>query len=229
MRVIFAIILGILHGHDAADQIGQLGQSWSTVLSHYNNNLNSVKIMLRIENYSNQPLGEPQYMFNTGSVYDRPQYVAPGMMEYMTGHKSRWNFRGVSGVVSWNIGNTGKMVVVMYYMPWSGIVHSARLAFGIFPTGNLNTFYNKMYSGEQEGFIRRIYNRCGNPLRYRDDPDFMVVGDLAEGSGNIIIQFFPKSTSGLASGLASTYDSSRQSHLEAESEIVLQSRCQALL
>merc|ERR1712013_864483 len=93
------------------------GQSFSTALENYGKFDHSVAFKLCLENYSNQHLKDPQYLDHSGKVYDPPCPVAPGMAEYMTGHNG--NLSGVSGVVSWGIGDTGKMVVVMYEKPWS--------------------------------------------------------------------------------------------------------------
>jgi len=178
------------------------GPSFATALENFNSfSESSVSFILGMDNYSNQQLKNPQYLDYYGHVHDRPQPVAPGVGEYMTAKKARWTFRGVSGVVSWDIGNTNKMVVVMYAKPWSDFLHSCRLAVGIFPKGDLNGFSNKMYSGEEQGFMRDHYPSDGpqGPIRYRDDPDFMIQGDMADASkADINIDFYPKSVSGLA-------------------------------
>jgi len=201
MKLVCLIILGFIPANLVALPVDR-STTFETALQHFSNFGASVAFMLGIENYSNQYLRDPQYISNTGGVYDNPVSVAPAMGEYMTGHKRRWTFRGVSGIVSWNIGNTEKMVVVMYYKPWSNVLHSNRLALGIFPRADLTTtLYNKMYSGEEEGFKRETSDTEGwnRPLRYRDDPDYMLWGVMAEADhGSIGIELYPKATSGLA-------------------------------
>ena len=161
----------------------QVGQSNTIARENYNNfGSSSVCFILGLKNYSNQQLKNPQYLDYYGYVHDRPQPVAPGVVEYMTAKKASWTFRGVSGVVSWDIGNTNKMVVVMYEKPWSRRLHTNTLAVGIFPKGDLNGFFNMMYSGEEQSFRRDYYpdpDGWMTPVRYTEDPDFMVTGMMA--------------------------------------------------
>ena len=171
----------------------QVGQSNAIARENYNNfGSGSVSFILGLENYSNQQLQNPQYLDYYGYVHDRPQPIAPGFVEYMTAKKSSWTFRGVSGVVSWDIGNTNKMVVVMYEKPWSAVLHTNTLAVGIFPKGDLSGFFNKMYSGEEQSFRRDNYpdaDGWSRPVRYTDEPDFMVSGDMADApKGNIAVR-----------------------------------------
>ena len=181
MKVVCLIILGFIPTNFASLPADR-SQSFETAWGHFSNFGASVAFILGIENYSNQHLRDPQYLSNTGVVYDAPGSVGPAMGEYMTGHKSSWTFRGVSGIVSWNIGDTEKMVVVMYYKPWSDVFHSNNLALGIFPRADLTTtLYNKMYSGEEEGFKRLTLDSDSHePLRYRDDPDYMLKGVMGD-------------------------------------------------
>ena len=136
----------------------QVGQSHVIARENFNNfGSSSVSFILGLENYSNQQLKNPKYLDYYGYVHDRPQPVAPGVAEYMTAKKASWTFRGVSGVVSWDIGNTNKMVVVMYEKPWSTVLHTNTLAVGIFPKGDLTGFFTKMFSGEEQSFRRDYY------------------------------------------------------------------------
>ena len=92
-------------------------------------------------------------------------------------------------MVKWNIGDTGKMVVVMYDKPWSTLFHTNILAIGIFPKidvvteEDLNSFYNKIYSEDEDGFQRKYFpglDGWSSPVRYRDDLDFMVDGAMGD-------------------------------------------------
>ena len=159
------------------------GPSYATAWQNYNSwSSSTVSFILGLANYSNQQLKNPQYLDYYGRVHDRPQTIAPGVREYMTAKKASWTFRGVSGVVSWDIGNTNKMVVVMYAKPWSAALGSCTLAVGIFPKGDLTGFFNKMYSGEEQNFMRDYYGTDSpeGPIRYRDDPDFMIQGNMGD-------------------------------------------------
>ena len=119
----------------------------------------------------------------------------------MTAKKTSYSFYGVSGVVSWKIGDTNMMVVVMYEKPWSTLVYTNSLAVGIFPVGDLTGFFTKMNSGLEHGFERHYYPGADgwmSPIRYKKDPNFVVTGSMADASkGNIQISLWPKSYSGL--------------------------------
>jgi len=200
MKVILTLFLAAIPGHYARVTAGD---SFAPAIANLNNFGQSVAFMLSLENYSAQYLTNPQYRANTGSVYDRPQPIAPGKAESMTGHKTSHSWRGVSGVVSWDIGNTGKMVVVMYYKPWSTFLNSNTLAIGIFPTADLSTgnFYSVMRSGAENGFIRKTIpgpDGWHSSIRFRDDSDYMVDGDMGDApKATIGIQFYPKTVAGL--------------------------------
>ena len=99
MKLVCLIILGFIPANFASLPVDR-STTFETAIQHLNNFGASVAFMLGIENYSNQYLRDPQYLSNTGIVYDAPVSVAPAMGEFMTGHKSRWTFRGVSGIVS---------------------------------------------------------------------------------------------------------------------------------
>ena len=148
MKLLFLLFVSIIPRNYGIT----VGQSRATALADYNSfGSDSVSFILSLENNSNQPLTDPQYIEHAGYVFTRPVTVAPNMAEYMTGKKTSYSFLGVSGVVSWNIGDTNKMVVVMYEKPWSTLVFSNSLAVGIFPKGDLTGFFEKMNIGEEEG------------------------------------------------------------------------------
>ena len=169
------------------------GESHDAARANYNNfPSDSVGFILGMENYSNQTLRDPQYIDHTGYVHDRPVPVAPGYVEYMTGKKTSYSLHGVSGVVSWNIGDTDKMVVVMYEKPWSTLVYTNSLAVGIFPAGDLTGFFSKMNSGLEHGFERHYYPGADgwmSPIRYKKDPNFVATGTMADApKGNIDVR-----------------------------------------
>jgi len=163
------------------------GQSFSTAVKHYENFDQSVAFKLCLENYTNQHLKDPHYVDHSGQVYDRPQPVAPNMAELMTGHQG--DLSGVSGVVSWDIGDTGKMLVLLYDKQGSDLGHKSMLAIGIFPRGDLTTLYEKMHSGEEDGFKRQTFPDQGGgirPIRFGDDPDYKAVGQMGDAPKSLI-------------------------------------------
>merc|ERR1712179_106516 len=199
MKLLLALFLCFLSRHEA--EIIE-GESFSTAEANYDNFKQSIAFVLSLENYSNKVLEDPQYYEHCGYVIDKPQRIEPGTSEFMTGRKTSYSFSGVSGVVKWNIGDTGKMVVVVYDKPWSMIYNFNTLALGIFPKKDVVTdedfmsFYNKMHYGEYEdGFHRDIF---GSGIINEDDPDFAVHGVMEDApKGLILIQLYPKAVSGL--------------------------------
>merc|ERR1712098_654525 len=85
------------------------------------------------------------------------------------GKKTSYSFHGVSGVVSWNIGDSNKMK--------SGVEHSFK-----------RKYDPSTYSAH--GPVR--------PFNYKKDPNFVVTGSMADASkGYIKISLWPKSYAGL--------------------------------
>jgi len=211
MILLFMIILGIIPWNyasititddmfDAGMSVGATSQAQANLFAQNIFPKYSIAFMLQVENYYNQFLTEPQYIEHYGHVYNRPQSIAPDMAEIMTGHKAYFSATGCGGVVSWNIGNTDKMMVVMYDIPWNQMFYKNTLALGFFPKGNLTSdFYKKMYYGKEQGF-ERVEEDDGPHLRGKDlDPDFFVEGGMP-GAPTIIlnIRFYPKTAAGLA-------------------------------
>ena len=69
--------------------------------------------------------------------------VKPGTKEAMAGHKTSNTATGCVGTVAWTLGNTGKMMVVMYSVPFSHDCHKNWLAVGIFTIEGTDDYFNK--------------------------------------------------------------------------------------
>ena len=61
------------------------------------------------------------------------------------------------GTVAWKIGNTGKMVVVMYSVPYSHDFHSNWCGAGIFDVGSTNHLFDIMYYKNRTDFTRKEF------------------------------------------------------------------------
>ena len=75
----------------------------------------SVKFLLNLDNYADQQLTVSQSIIHAGEIEDDAKDIGPGLREAMSGHKSACTSSGIHGCASWKIGDTGKMVVVMYF------------------------------------------------------------------------------------------------------------------
>ena len=168
-----------------------IGPTLPAVMTRFGNLDFSVAFMLTVENYANQTLTVSQSNIKSGVIVDDAKDIGPGMAEGLSGRKSSLPVTGCHGVVSWKIGSTGKMLVVMYDLPYQYSVmtflswvtsdetlwYSNMIAVGIFPQGDITNHYDMMYHGAQEGFKRKSATD-GRPLRYNKDPDYYVVADI---------------------------------------------------
>ena len=78
--------------------------------------LNSVCFKLQLENYTSFDLIAYNNYTHKGLVPNPPSNVKAGEMELMAGHNSEW-LEGVKGLAMWSIGDTGKIISVMYSFP----------------------------------------------------------------------------------------------------------------
>jgi len=123
---------------------------------------------------------------------DDAKDIGPGLREAMSGHKTA---TGVHGVTSWKIGDTGKMVVVMYNVP--NDINT--LAVGIFPQGDISGHYDIMYSGVEDGFKRITSGSSTGVLWFGNDPDYAIEGSMDEQSDAVIrVKVYPRSEHNLA-------------------------------
>ena len=121
--------------------------------------------------------------------------IRPGTMEKLFGRKTdHGGATGVRGSVSFNIEGTGKMVVVMYSLPWDKGLYSNWLAVGIFPAqSSTDGFYNKMYHYTEKNFKRKEFFGDLSPVEYLGDPDFAVSAETGKTSKEQInVKFYPK-------------------------------------
>merc|ERR1719154_767980 len=159
----------------------------------------SVAFMLTVNNYANQTLAVSQSIIKSGKAVSDAPDIGPGMIETMSTRKRSMTATGTHGVVSWTIGSTGKMLVVMYDVPYS-FWYSNMIAVGIFPQGDITGHYNMMYYGAEDGgnFTRKSAT-VGRPLRHKLDPDYYIEADIAEVSkAGAYVSLYPKHENNLA-------------------------------
>jgi len=157
----------------------------------------SVAFMLTAENYANQQLTVSQSIVESGVRVDRAKNIGPGMSEVMSVRKPWMTATGCHGVVSWKIGSTGKMLVVMYDLPYDTLWYSNMFAVGIFPQGDITGHYDMMYSGswEEHGFHRWVFG----DIRYNQDSHYYVEASMGSGSKTSgSVNIYPKNPDNLA-------------------------------
>ena len=108
---------------------------------------------------------------HTGVITKPPVPIKPWMRESMMGHKTSNAATGCVGTVSWTLGDTNKMLVVAYSVPYSHDLHSNYLSVGIFDEGSTEGFYNKMLYKSGSNFERKEFYHDVTPLEYQDDED----------------------------------------------------------
>jgi len=162
----------------------------------------TVVFELTVENYTNQHLATHQNKVHSGSISAAPVPVNPGMKEGLAGHKSDFTATGCVGTVSWKIGNTGKILVVMYSIPYSHDFHSNWCGAGIFDEQDTSGFYEKMYHGNEDGFKRKDFWNNLDPLEYSGDSTFAVRAAMGNShKSSIEVQLYPKQRSMLAKSI----------------------------
>ena len=102
----------------------------------------------------------------------------PGTKEGLAGHKTGHTATGCEGTVSWKIGNTSRMLVVMYSVPYSHDFHSNWCGAGVFTEQDTSGFLDKMYNGNEVGFKRKEFYDDVTPLTYEGDADFYVEASM---------------------------------------------------
>jgi len=195
------------------------GESIVEVDEKFKSLTHSVKVKIVIDNHTNQLLKSPlkgNYYYGSAeysgylsgnAVFsalsgDRAfstkcKCIAPGFRESAYAHKDSNTATGCGGVLVWKIGNTNKVVFVMYSMPYSFDFYSNTLAVGIsdYTTGpdgnnvlpgdqNNDILFNKMYSGSGN-FSRNEYYYGTKGVEFKQD-GFRIQGSMGTSHDTVI-------------------------------------------
>jgi len=161
-----------------------------------------VCFQLTVENYTNQHLGTHENKIHSGSIKEPAVAIMPGMKEGLAGHKSSGTATGCAGTVSWKIGNTDKILVVMYSLPYSHDFHSNWCGVGIFDVQDTTDFFDKMYNGSEVDFKRKDFWSDLTPVEYTDNSMFRVTASMgASHKADVTVQLYPEEVSMLAKSL----------------------------
>merc|ERR1712107_595064 len=117
----------------------------------------NVTFQLGLENYTNEHLKVYQGKIVRGHIVNPATDISPAKKEAMCGHKVSDTATGCVGTIAWKIGETGKMVVVMYSVPYDQNIHSNWCGVGIFDVTDTSDFFDIMYYGEEVKFRRKDF------------------------------------------------------------------------
>lgn len=149
----------------------------------------SVCFKLQIENYTSFDLIYYDHNVFKGYVTNPPTIVESGEMELMAGHNDRWTGKGIQGLAIWSVGDTGKIVSIMYSIPYNITPfnrHKSWYAIGIHNKPRIN----RMYGSTDIRLIRsngkRIYHT--KAVKYSDHENrFTIRGIMGTETINILL------------------------------------------
>ena len=161
-----------------------------------------VAFKAEIENHTKYLVDEPKNEAIAGHVLQCAVPIKDGEKEAICGQQASEGNSGCAGVVSWKIGNTGKMLVLMYHIRCN--VHALSVNWcgvGIFPDGSIENYFNKMYYEDEVGFARKKFN-SDDDLVIFSDKQFKVTATMETShKPKIRAQFLPHSVNDLAASL----------------------------
>jgi len=137
----------------------------------------TVAYHLTVENYSNRTLVAHQHKASGWTKLEQ-KTILPQYAEAMMGSKTGWTATGCTGTATWKIGDTGKMLVVMWSIPFDQNWYSNWCAVGIMPVQeDTSDLWDKMYYGPELNFTRKEFYDSDPRLDYTT-PDFAVYAGM---------------------------------------------------
>lgn len=141
-----------------------MSESLSTEVRAMNYN---VVCGIKVKNRSQFRLKYKEASLNYGLTSRPPVSIPAGSEMSMLMHKYGWTATGTSGFVSWKIGDTNDMLVIMWSVPFNQNIYSNHLGFGIFQIEDNVDFFKKMYDGQQDAtFCKQKFRKCVQPMEY---------------------------------------------------------------
>ena len=137
----------------------------------------NVAFKMDVENYTNQHLSVHEVKVNGGYITKPPVDIKPGVKEALTGHKVGHTATGCSGTVSWTIGNSSNILVVMYCVPYNQDWYYNHCGVGIFVKGSTGGHYEMMRYNKDERFKTKVFYHDVDPVGIKLD-DFTVVANM---------------------------------------------------
>lgn len=178
---------------------------WKNAVAKYRHMDEAVRYKLNVRNYSNHVLELHKHKTHTGFEHDAAPTVSisPGTQEAMIGYNEVGTSTGCSGTVSWLIGDTGLMLVVMYSIPYDHNLHSNWLGIGIFSQQATDSFFDTMYYEAEVGFKRKEFYYNVHTLYYQPPSNLYVVSATCgrNCTAEIEVDFAPTNKDGFAESL----------------------------
>ena len=152
----------------------------NVVSKEVDNYRNSIVCGIRIKNSTNHKLECKHHYIYRGQIGYGPEGIGPKNTSgdvVFVGHQTHWNATGTTGVISWDIGSSGLMLVVLWSAPYNFYIYNNCYAVGIQQKGYIvdENAYKQMYNesfGTGSWFARKQINRAerdSKPLVFEKD------------------------------------------------------------
>ena len=167
----------------------------------FNSFKHHVAFKFDLENHTKFMLDDPQYEVASGRIVRPPIPIVQGQKEAISGRQTTGQVTGCAGVVSWRIGDTGKMFVIMYRVPYLREFSTNWCALGIFPHDSIDDYFEKMYYDDVIGFARKKFSFDDCMVMVADDRFKATATMGTSRKSEIRVQLMPLSLMDLASSL----------------------------
>jgi len=148
------------------DNMASVGSSVKKATTAFASFPHNVKFLMETSNFTDQNLQHHEFKTNSGYMIEKPQNIRAGMKESLSGHKAMDTATGCAGTVAWTIGNSGKMLVVMYSVPYSHDFSTNWCGVGIFNKADTSKHFNMMFYDGEQGFKRKQFYYDTNSVSY---------------------------------------------------------------
>ncbi|XP_076446967.1 tereporin-Ca1-like [Babylonia areolata] len=141
---------------------------------------------IEVENWTRHPLMYPHYQFYGGGVLTSTSLdILPSMREAFATRKLSGTATGTNGISYWTVGDTNRLFVVMWSVPFDYNYYSNWMGVGMTREGVTNpqddySWFEQMYwynSTDDLSFERGEFYWTPYPVIYRDDR-FEAVGTM---------------------------------------------------
>jgi len=172
--------------------VGVVAQKWAEMV-RANSRPEGVGFMLTVENYTTNTLTSHKKEENTGFDsswhfglqklgFEKLYKIEPstsGAILGMNDTMPSQAYTGTTGTVSWTIGKTNKMLVVMYSVPWDRNLYSNWCGVGIFDVGDTRANFDTMYYKSADTlFDKKEFYHNLDPFVFKGAEGFDVEAEM---------------------------------------------------
>jgi hypothetical protein len=146
---------------------------------------------LELSNYSKFPLRKHQVFLQSGEVLldignIKPGYRGAGVFQ------GEAQSEGCSGVMAWNIGDTDKILVVLWNIPTNGedvedLENTA--AIGLMAEGDVSKLFSFMLKVEGSDFVRKAFTKDDTEKLKLEGENYFVTAKMGTGNACVIFMF----------------------------------------